>query len=777
MQRRRPPVYLLAVVVCSAVIVAGCSDSSLLFPRIEQPSEARVDSVEQGSVLTMGDVINVEVTYSDLIGTDQDGDDTVLVEIRDSLGALVAEFVFNEEAIIGAEQSAGGPAMQISLSDLPGLSAGRYLVTTILYDGDMQVATGESSFFYNPTPLLVSAVSSFPASYWPGSSGLLVAAVSSAPGSDPYLRWTLSGELIAEGYLSEGLDQVLIRAPEAEGVYPVILSLYPVDPSGSAGSIASDSDARYATTLRQSGEVVVTRSRRLGETDLVPEDSYYSLFHFLGDLRDDGARFSVVGDSELSRSARLVGDPDLQIRGDIFGYALDGDDGFAVDSYLIPTPAGLASLADVAASAETVSPFSLNLRMLVSDLTTGGNILSTTSADGSFDFDVSVDSFGVLEASLATPNGEFFSNSGLVAVQEGVPVSVSLSVIPDGDVLHMMWFVDGLFLSASALPRSNPGGQADQTDQATDPTTAGGMSNEASGGDLSGGGVSDGMPNGMFEGETSADSWAGRAGIAYVGSDGVDPGFRGIIDELGVYFRDAGSRPASDQEIFLRAMEDEHGLSLVYAQGFERLDLPEELVSTGQVAIQSSRLTLYPGATVTLPAFLFDGDQLIVEVDLDDDAFSLPGRFVFSEVDDRNDAVEEPLFVATSDGRLFAGNDADSSGDPVATLEDAADMYLRMTRTATGLDVAMIGGMIGAAGAGDVEPVSMGTTLDPFSGLQLRIEHPTALEVPLHVISILARRDSDELGRRLNPLADNNNDSRRGGENNPAADSDGTGAN
>ena len=725
-----------------SVVIAGCSDSSLLFPRIDQPSEARVESVEQGAVLTAGDVIDVEVTYSALIGNDEDGDDRVLVEIRDSVGALVAEFVFNEEAIIGAEQGSEGSAMQIPLADLPDLEAGRYLVTTVLYDGDVQVATGESSFFFTPSPLSVNAVTTFPASYWPGSSGLLAAAVSSEPGSDPYLRWTLSGDLIAEGYLSEGLDQVLIRAPETEGVYPVVLSLYPVDPSGSAGT--PETSTRYATTLNQSGEIVVSRNRRLGETDLVPEGSYYSLFHFLGDLRDDGARFSVVGDGEYSREATLVGDPDLQIRGDIFGYALDGDDGFVVDSYLIPTPPDPADFSDsVEVGAETVSPFSVNLRMLVSDLTTGGNVLSTSSADGRFAFSLSVDSFGVLQARLLTPEGEFSSNSGLVAVQEGVPQSVSLSVIPEGDVLHMMWFVDGLFLSASALPRNSRVGTGAEGGQSADAV-----------GSQSAGQIGEVGADEAFETEDGPESWTARAGTAHIGSNGVDPGFRGMIDELGIYFRDGGSRPASDEEIFLRAMEDEYGLSLVYAQGFERLDLPEELVSSGQVAIQSSRLTLQPGATVTLPAFLFDSEQLIVEIDLDDDAFDLPGRFVFSEVDEFNEALEEPLFVATSDGRLFAGNPtADDSAieeEPLARLEEADDLFLRIRRSTAGLDV----GMIGPADSEPVEPASLETTLDPFSGLQLRIEHPTAVEVPLHVISILARRESDELGRRLNPLAD-----------------------
>lgn len=698
--RRRRTVWLL---VLAPVVLAACSDSSLLFPRFDEPSQVRIQTLEAGSVLTGADIIPIQVVFVEG-STQVAGDRRLEVQVRDQAGVSVASYLFGD-----ADLAAPG-GLDLRVSELGPLEPGLYILSLNLFEAETSLAVVERRFFISGSLMTVEGISSYPASFWPGSSGLLVANLGHDPQTDPFLRWTMAEVVIAQGLRSEGFDEVLIEAPAAEGVYGVQLELFPSEPA----------DPTLRSGIRQSGEIIVTIRRRLGETDLVPESSYYSLFHFLGDLRDDGARFDIASGAPAGgggrvppRIAAAVGDPDLHIRGDIFGYLLDGRDGFDVDGFVIPTPR------------EGLSPFSVNARLLVTSLPEDAVILHSESADGAYLFRLSVDRFGVLSALLRTPEAEYASTSGLVAVRPGVPVSLSLSVIPEETRLHVMWFVDGLLLSTSNLPR---------------PVPASAESIEQEGAVAAPVGDDSGLPPAGAVLEPDEPAWTHRNGRTIIGSDGVFAGVRAVLDELGVYFRDEAAQPASDEEVFRRTMEDRYGLALVYAQGFERLDLPEELLATGDVAIQSSRLILEPGATVTLPAFLFRSEQLILEVDLEDEAFDLPGRFLFTEavLDDPAEDDDGPLFVVTSDGSFFLG----SADEPEFVSDEPGDLLLRMTHREATLSVAF----------GDAS-VDVFPRLDAFEGLTLRIEHPTAQEIPLRIVSILARRESDELARRLNPLS------------------------
>ena len=51
-------------------------------------------------------------------------------------------------------------------------------------------------------------------------------------------------------------------------------------------------------------------------------------------------------------------------------------------------------------------------------------------------------------------------------------------------------------------------------------------------------------------------------------------GFSGVIDELGVYYRDDQGRPSADPAQYLRTAQRKYGRDLVLAYGFETANLP-----------------------------------------------------------------------------------------------------------------------------------------------------------------------------------------------------------
>ncbi len=90
----------------------------------------------------------------------------------------------------------------------------------------------------------------------------------------------------------------------------------------------------------------------------------------------------------------------------------------------------------------------------------------------------------------------------------------------------------------------------------------------------------------------------------------------GVVDEFGVYDRDAAGRAATDPDLFHRAEESQLGASTVLADGFDGLYLSNGFVSSGGT-VGGGALSLPPDASVSLPAIALAGVPLDVSVVLD----------------------------------------------------------------------------------------------------------------------------------------------------------------
>ncbi len=262
--------------------------------------------------------------------------------------------------------------------------------------------------------------------------------------------------------------------------------------------------------------------------------------------------------------------------------------------------------------------------------------------------------------------------------------------------------------------------------------------------------------------DTANNSWTPVPGVSLIGApdrNGTSDGFSGILDEFGVYFRDSSLRPATDNAIFETVMATKYGTALVYAKGFEGLYLPDGVETTGPVAVKSGDLVLGPGGAITFPRFLFDREDLLVEVALDRSAPAGPGDIRFSALG--TGTSDGPIFSLATDGTvrvpqsLLVGLKRDGRPVSLASLRiDQTGSYVvpLSTPIADPLDLQFVH----EASTLVVDVQNNAYTLQianaAFAGLQMSLAHGAGEVVPFRVRSVLARKESGSLTETLNSV-------------------------
>jgi hypothetical protein len=586
---------------------------------------------------------------------------------------------------LGSRTLEGSELEQASLPpvEVPELEPGTYGIEFHLYADGEETAVEKRTFFVAPDSYEIVGVSTFPASVYPGATGIAQVQVDVPEQADPYLRWSLEGTVVAEGSLSAGMDEVRIAAPSEEGVYSVQVELFPNAPRDDRGF-------GFTSEVRQSSKLVVRQNIELGAKELSPEGSYYSLFHFMGNTRDSGARVGLHADAPQEVSS--FGEPRFDIRDKVFGYRLDGGSGIAVNDVIIPFRAG------------RLTPFSLNLRVLPTDMSSEGTLFHTESADGAFSANLSLGVDGQLRLALAYrgARARVSSEPGLVEARE--PADLSVGVIPEQSTLSVVWYRNGEQRGTSSA--------------SFEPGRGTGKDQQSSGQDASGG-------------DSEAADWQRMAGRSTLGAE--SGGFVGLIDEFGVYFRDRSEQPNTDNELFRKAASEQYGNRLVYAQGFEGVSIPEELVIRGDAAVSGSTLTLKPGTTVAFPGFLFAEEAVALDLEWNESPDG--GTVAFHALRSKGQ-TSASMPSTESRSKLFVLRDGGSSlvppdGNPVRLLSEAPKtLALRLAHAGGELIVA----------AADGEQVALPLEKQRFEGVRMTVQSG---DVTLRVRSVLAYRQGD----------------------------------
>ena len=258
-----------------------------------------------------------------------------------------------------------------------------------------------------------------------------------------------------------------------------------------------------------------------------------------------------------SPAAVAIGTPQVVSLEDGFGYKLDGVSGIQIPWLALPIDSGV------------VKPFTASLGVSFEDLAGARSILNASASDGTFSLALTMDPATGAPQALLTSGG-----AAALAVPWAGPTLVqnqryliSLSIVPQSAGLTAQWFLDGVQVSAMNAPYRL--------------------------------------------------SAANQNGTITVGGAA---GFKGTVDEFGIYYRDVAERPSPDPDLYLKAQALKYGNSLLLADGFDGPYLSHGLTLEGNAVVSAGSVSLPAGTGLDLPPLSPGGSSISVAVDLSSDS-------------------------------------------------------------------------------------------------------------------------------------------------------------
>lgn len=514
---------------------------------IEEETDTKtVKSIAPGEFVSKEDSIPVEIDFGAL---EREPSELVINLLSTSGKVLASQKHFFEEN----PEKGGLPDLL-----LPDISEGEYLLRYEIYDVDGELFYSEEvPFFYITKKYGISGIRTYPNAIFPGSSAMLKAGISAPKESNPYLLWRLSDTVIAEGYLSEGTNLFSWVAPDVEGIYSLSLEIFPVKP---------ENNVTFSSKIRMSTEIYVTSEPSPERTELQPEEYYYSLYHFRGNVLDTGYR-------ERPAKTGFIGSPELRLSGEIYGYYLDGRSGFTVPELILPLNEG------------RLLPFSLVMQGVLEPFGPEQSFFSSTTKDGSFSFTLKSDVNRRLQVVIENGNDIAVSTlpesvSNLFTEREDAADSIIVSVVPQREIgshpdrIDILWYLQHALTHRESV-----------------------------------------MIN------TAVDKTEGSTVI------GGKDGFKGLLDEAGIYHRKgAGGNSSIIEDVYQKVLQAEYGIDLRFAEGFDGMTLPPELTYSGNVSLKQGRAEMAGGSGISLPPLLLRNERIDVRIDFYD---GLPEREEF----------------------------------------------------------------------------------------------------------------------------------------------------
>jgi hypothetical protein len=398
--------FLKHGVILLVFVLVACSDTEFFLPAEEPEVAVAIATLDDGAVLSaQSRTVPVAIEQDD----DEARLDSMAIELYDDAGTLRSTASLTEEDLADP---------QLPGIELPELETGHYTLSMTAFRDDTVAAVRELEFFYVNGSYEIVGVSSFPPEILPESSVLFRADVQVPEGADPFLRWSMAGEVVSEGLLSDGFDTMYWSAPPAVGVYTVTAQLFPVAPVDQA-------PFTFDSSIHMDADIFVSSTISPGYFDLGPEGSYYSLYHLWGTLADSGVR---PGKSD----AVPIGEPVLAVDGELFGYRLDGETGLRIDDVILPRQEGV------------VGPFSITAVVQLDEAQQDASLLRVSSRAEDLALQMGWNDLGVLAAELRVGSSAVELTAPGASVPVGVPVELVLSFLPlSDDQVELRWFLDG----------------------------------------------------------------------------------------------------------------------------------------------------------------------------------------------------------------------------------------------------------------------------------------------------------------------------------------------
>ena len=215
MMRRNRFAAIIILLTILSVLIGACTDTGLFLPTPEEESRIEILTVESGTVLAHSDEVSIEIVF--------DGEELEVDQMEIDLLGADDELLYSQ--ILGSEEIQALPT-PVQLPD--DLETGLYYLNVALFFEGELVIEKRAEIYVAAEPHIIHGVVSYPGIFYPGGRGLVRAGIDVPDTSNPFLRWRSADGIIAEGYLSEGFDEIEVDVPEREGVFSLSLEIFPL---------------------------------------------------------------------------------------------------------------------------------------------------------------------------------------------------------------------------------------------------------------------------------------------------------------------------------------------------------------------------------------------------------------------------------------------------------------------------------------------------------------------------------------------------------------------
>jgi len=369
----------------------SCNDvSEFLF---ETDQSVKIRTVDSGAIFKGGEAFNLAIISGQTAVPEK-----YTVTIIDESG-----FNWGETTVEIEDMDEEYSSSLVVPQELP---PGKYFFHIRVFENDVEVAVEEIVVFKTDYEYGINELISLPQETVVGKDVFIQASALYPPEVDPFLRWSLDGAVIQEGFLSEGLDSLHWTSGDKAGLYSIRLDIFPQKVSSA-----------LLSSVNESVVIIVSERAIDGAGVFQPVEDYTLLYHFAGDLSPENPELFTHS---------FTGEVGAQPYGNSFLYSIGENSGLSASGPILPRGDG------------NLTPFSINARFSLSGVDSLGNILSLEDSEG-FSLSLKAVEGGFLKIKVGSAESFSMSPFPYDTISD-----LTIHVIPRKEELEIRWFFNGL---------------------------------------------------------------------------------------------------------------------------------------------------------------------------------------------------------------------------------------------------------------------------------------------------------------------------------------------